>query len=223
MYKYVFILIIANFFSFTYASDSNWLTNWEKQDAYQGVEIECRQHKSKINECRYTTTTDIPTDALLMVNIDASNLENWMANVMSAEQFDVKNLFDYRVYMTYNFPGARNRDSVTHSIVTRNNADDSVRLSFKTEAHADKPKDLRFVRFKAMKGFWEFKRLKSGNTQITLQAIALPGEYVEKFLFTLYNYSNQESGAKSIINLLKEARKPKYLNTKLDYSALKNS
>jgi hypothetical protein len=223
MYRLILTLIITISFTLAHANESNWISGWAKEDAYQGVEIECRQHKSKINECRYTTITDIPIDPLLMVNIDASNLENWMENVISAEQFDAQHLFDYRVYMTYNFPGARNRDSVTRSIVTRNEADNLVRLSFRTEAHADKPKDLRFVRFKAMKGFWEFKKLENSKTLITYQVIALPGEYVEKFLFTVYNYSNKESGAKSIINLLKEARKPKYLNTKLDYSALENS
>ena len=144
-----------------------------------------------------------------------------MDNVLSSEPFDVKHPMNYKMYTTYNFPGARNRDSVTHSTIEKNELENTVTLNFKSIRHPQKPTDLRFVRFPAIKGFWEFRTLSNGKTKITYQNIGLPGEYVQKILFSLYNYSTKESGAKTVVNLLKEARKPKYINTTLDYSVAK--
>lgn len=221
----VLITIIIAFLAGPVLSDTQnkkWLSDWEESEAYENVQIECRQHISKINECRYTTYSDLSPDALLAVNIDGPNLKNWMANMLHTEQFDIKSPFNYKVYTTYNFPGARNRDSVTHSIVTFDEAKKSVRLQFKSVKHPDKPKDLRYVRFPAITGFWEFTELPSGQTKIVYQNIGLPGEYVQKVLYALYNYSTKEAGAKTVVNLLSEAKKPEYMSMKFDYSLAQN-
>lgn len=202
----------------TFADDkkSRYLSDWEDEGDYEGVKIECRQHVTKINQCRYTTTTDFNPITLLAVNIDASNLSKWMNNVTYAEQFDKKHDLDYKVYMTYHFPGARDRDSVTHSTVTFDDSDKSIQLNFRSTKHKDKPKDLKFVRFPAIKGHWKFTPTKNGKTDIEYMVIALPGEYVQKHLHMIYNFSNKEAGAKTIVNLLEMAKDPKYKQAKID-------
>lgn len=201
--------------------NKNWLTEWMQEDTYEGIEVLCRQHKSKINECRYTAITDIPRDTLLAVNIDGPNLKNWMVNLLQTEPFDIKSPFDYKIYSTYNFPGARNRDSVTHSRVTWDREQNSVRLDFESVKHPEKPKDLRFVRYPVIKGFWEFTTLSDGRTKVVYQNIGLPGEYVQKVLYPLYNYSTREAGAKTVANLLLEAQKPEYSDSKIAYPLAK--
>jgi hypothetical protein len=140
-----------------------------------------------------------------------------MENITVSEPFDVQSQFNYKMYSQYNFPGARNRDSVTHSTITKDPENNTIRLDFKSVKHPDKPKDLSFVRFVAIKGFWEFSTLANGQTKIVYQNIGLPGEYVQKVLYPLYNFSTREAGAKTVVNLLSEAKKDKYQNLKLNY------
>lgn len=198
---------------------SIWLDEWSEAEIVDGVTVECRQHKSRINACRYTANTNLPAETLLAVNIDGPTLHQWMANVMSTEVVEKRSPFDYYIYTTFNFPGARNRDSVTHSTVRYDAKNQSYILDFKSATHPEKPDDLTFVRFEHIVGKWEFKKTAKGS-QVVYTNLGLPGEYVQKMLFSLYNFSNREAGVKSINNLLVHAQKEQYANAESDIQSI---
>jgi len=203
------------------AKKSNWLTDWEVKDKDDGITIECREHKTKINECRYVTEVEnITVDALLAVNIDGPNLNSWTDNLISCEVIEKKHPLDYQLYMKWSFPGAINRDSITHTTVTHDAKRGYSKLSFRTVKNQKKPKDLSFVRFQAMKGTWEFEDMHNGKTKITLTQIALPGEYVQSILYSLYNLSNRMSTRKTLVSLIDIAKTEKYRGIVIDYSVL---
>jgi len=199
-----------------------WLDDWSDPEIVDGVKVECRQHKSRINACRYTAQTPLPPETLLAVNIDGPTLHQWMTNVMSTEVIEKRSPFDYFLYTTFNFPGARNRDSVTHSLVRYDANKRSYELDFKTAKHPNKPADLRFVRFEHIVGKWEFKKTPGGS-EIVYTNLGLPGEYVQKMLFTLYNFSNREAGVKTINNLREHAQQDQYANAEADIQSILKS
>jgi len=214
------MLITASISANSNADKKKWKSEWQTGKTEDGITSECRMHTSGIKQCKLVVLTNLSVDSLVAVNIDGPNLKNWMANVMASETVEPASEMNYYMYMTYHFPGARNRDSVTHSIVTKDSKSNSVTLKYGSEKNAAKPKDLRFVRFPAIKGEWVFTQLPNGKTKVEYTNIALPGEYVQKVLAIFYNMSSLNSAFETMRNLLVEAKKPKYLNARLNYNEI---
>lgn len=211
MIKHGFALIfIASISAMATSSDSQWTSNWKDYDPEDGVQIACKTHRSNIDICRYTTLTDLSVDALVAVNIDIPNLSIWMENIITSEFVDRNSAFDYQVYSTYNFPGARNRDSLTHSKVTIDQATGAATLAFQSTTNDKKPNDISFVRFPLIKGAWKFIPQANGQTQVQYSTLALPGAYVQEYLSDIYNYTSRGAGAKTVQNLLDIAQQPQY-------------
>lgn len=205
MVKSIFMFIIMAASAVTFANETHpkWLSDWElveKRD--DGLTMECRMHKTGIPQCRVVTYSTIAPEVLLNVNTDPNSLPKWMANCLTSEQFERDSQHDYKMYMTWNFPGARNRDSVTHTTVTHSEDRRYWKLTFGSIVHDKKPKTLEFERYIAIRGAWEFEEVSTGKTKITYTNIALPGGYVQKYLSSIYNVSYKQANIDTVDKLI---------------------
>lgn len=196
-----------------------FLDDWEFIKEDSGIEAECRTHESGIDQCRLSGISDASITALTAINVDGPNLKNWMENVLTAEVLpESKGQNDYKLLMTYNFPGARNRYSVTHSTVTQNPESKEVVLAFKLVNSDIKPKDISLIRYEQLAGYWKFRPLSNGKTYIEYSNIGLPAGLVQNTpLKYIYNSSSLSASFSTFKNLLIDVQKPEYQNAKLDF------
>jgi hypothetical protein len=212
------ILVTALMVSAAHAK-LKFIDEWEFIKEENGIKAECRTHESGIDQCRLTGVAEASVTALTAINVDGPNLKNWMENVLTSEVLpESKGQHDYKILITYNFPGARNRYSVTHSIVKQNPDTKEVILSFRLVSSDAKPKDISLVRYEQMAGYWKFRPLANGKTYIEYTNIGLPAGIVQNTpLKYVYNSSSLSASFKTFENLLVDVNKADYKNAKLDF------
>lgn len=219
----LFVLIIGFVaFSHTAFAEQKWLSDWEFAREESGIKAECRQHKSKINQCRFNLQTDLPVNALAAINVDPDNLYKWMANVVSSERIEPSfDTFNYHVHSKFSFPGARARDAVTRTSA-QILPGGGFELHFQTTKN---PKALRntedkydeYVRFEAMKGVWRFTPLANGKTDVYYENIGLPGGIVQNTpLYLVYNHGALDASFRTILDMIEAAKAPQYMHFKLE-------
>ena len=225
------------------AGSSQWLSPWEMKGAGDGIQAVCRQHKTKINQCKITKVFDASLTALTAVITDVENFKSWAISVMQSDRIFPSNVLpstasssnllssgarpskipqpssleDIYVYTTYHFTGAYNRDAISRYTFDQNPETKVVRITFKTVDIPLPKVDLRLVRFPLMAGYWQFAPLKNGKTQVELMSFALPGGIVQKTLYYLYNTANLEASFDTIRALMAEVKKAKYQNASLSF------
>jgi len=212
--------LIFSILSFPIHADTKktWNSDWAFEREEEGISAECREHVSNIEQCRLTITVEESLTALTAINVDADNLANWMANLISVEKLPKsKGLHDYFLYITYDFPGAYNRYSVNHSTITQDETTKEVTLFFRTEKTKKKPKDLSLVKYESITGYWKFRPLDSGKTKVIYSYLSLPNGHVQSVLYPFYNTSSLNASFETIKDMLKEIKKDKYQNAKLDF------
>jgi len=192
-------------------TSSNWLSGWESAGDDERVSAECRQHKSKINQCKFVTTSDIPLESLTAVIMDVNKFTEWAVSVSRSERvFQEEDPEKIYVYTNYEFIGAYDRDAVTLYTPEYDQSKKRVRITFQT-VDKDIPKeDLRLVRFPLMAGYWQFTKLENGKTEIELLSFTMPGGVVQKTLYYLYNKAYVDASFDTIRALEKQAQKPSY-------------
>mgnify|MGYP000500496090 CR=1 FL=1 len=204
--------------------NGNWNTGWEaKEITDDGITTTCREHKTELNECKFELETDLSVRSLIALNTDIDNLKRWMANVMTSENVAPSpSNADYHAYVTYAFPGAISRDSITHGVVTSDPETQAVTLTFTSDhKNTSKPKELsKHFRFPFVKGSWIFTPLASGKTKIEYTNIGIPGGYVQKFMKTIYNLGAYDASMKTVRDMLEIAKESQYQNAVVDYVTL---
>lgn len=193
------------------SGQSGWLSDWESAGQEQGVSAECRQHKTKINQCRFTYTTDVSVAALSSVIMDVDRFTEWAESVsLSQRVFEQEDPSQTYVYTNYDFVGAYDRDAVT--LYTPEYEADSkrMRITFQTVKRDLPNRDLRLVRFPLMAGYWQFTELPSGKTEIEHLSFTLPGGAVQKTLYYLYNVAYVDASFVTVRALERQARKQEY-------------
>jgi len=196
-----------------------FVDDWEfiKEDG--GIKAECRTHESGIDQCRLSGLSDASITSLTAINVDGPNLKNWMKNVLTSDVLpESKGKNDYKILTTYNFPGASNRYSVTHSTVRQDAETKEVVLAFRLVNSEAKPKDISLVRYEQLAGYWKFRPLENGKTYIEYTNIGLPAGLVQNTpLKYIYNSSSLSASFETFRNLLTDVKNPAYQNAKLDF------
>ena len=222
---------------------SQWLSPWEVKGAEDGIQAVCRQHKTKINQCKLSKVFNASLTALTAVITDVENFKSWAISVMQSDRIFPSNVLpstasssnllssgarpskipqpssleDIYVYTTYHFTGAYNRDAISRYTFDQNPETKVVRITFKTVDIPLPKVDLRLVRFPLMAGYWQFTPLENGKTQVELMSFALPGGLVQKTLYYLYNTANLEASFDTVRALMAEVKKAKYQNASLSF------
>ena len=212
-------ILISLLFILNAQAKLKFVDDWQFEREEDGIKAECRTHESGIDQCRLSGTFDASITALTAINVDGPNLKNWMENVLTAEVLpESKGKNDYNILITYNFPGARNRYSVTHSTVMQDPNTKEVILNFKLVNSETKPKDISLIRYDLLAGYWKFKPLVSGQTYIEYTNIGLPAGIVQNTpLKYIYNSSSLTASFKTFKKMLSDIKKPEYQNAKLDF------
>jgi hypothetical protein len=189
----------------------NWLSDWETVGDDARISAECRQHKSKINQCKFVATSDQSLESLTAVIMDVNKFTEWAVSVSRSERiFQDEEPEKVYVYTNYDFVGAYNRDAVTLYTPEYDKTKNRVRITFQT-VDKDVPKeDLRLVRFPLMAGYWQFTKLPNGKTEIELLSFTMPGGIVQKTLYYLYNIAYVDASFETIVALEQQANKPRY-------------
>jgi len=189
----------------------NWLSDWEVAGDDARISAVCRQHKSKINQCKFVATSDESLESLTAVIMDVNKFTEWAVSVSRSERvFQNEEPEKVYVYTNYNFVGAYDRDAVTLYTPEYDDTKNRVRITFQT-VDKDVPKeDLRLVRFPLMAGYWQFTKLANGKTEIELLSFTMPGGVVQKTLYYLYNKAYVDASFETIVALEQQAHKPKY-------------
>lgn len=199
--------------------NTKWLTDWEVRDSVDGISAACRQHKSGIDQCKYSITVRESLTALTAINVDAEHLSSWMDGFINAKKLDSSiGLNDYTLFITYLFAGAsNNRYSTNRSTITQDPDTNEVMLYFRSVDSEVKPKKTKYIPFVSISGYWKFKPLVDGSTEIAYSNFSLPGGYVQSWLSYFYNIGSMEASFNTITAMLAEVKKPEYRNKKLDF------
>lgn len=202
---------------------TQWLEAWQDKGSEDGITAQCRQHQSKINQCKLRAEFDVSLTALTAVITDVDNFKNWAISVMRSERVYPpgvvvdESLEDIYVYTSYHFTGAYDRDAVSRYRFAQDAESKVVKITFKTIDMEMPNTDLRLVRFPLMAGYWQFSPLPNGRTQVELMSFTLPGGVVQKNLYFLYNTANLEASFDTIRALQGEVAKPKYRDASLSF------
>lgn len=190
---------------------TKWLSEWKQERSEDGISSQCRQHVSKIMQCRFNLRVDESSDVLTAVIQDAEGFKEWAVSVLISDRviYDEADPDTY-VYTTYNFTGAYNRDALSRYSLTTDLDGRRNRISFITVDKPYEKRDLRLVRFPLMAGYWQFTQLDNGQTEIEHQSFTQPGGLVQSTLYHLFNIAYLDSSFDTIRALLKQAKKPRY-------------
>jgi len=213
----LFLSILCTLLSPIVFAESNkqisptWLSDWEATGDDARISAECRQHKSKINQCKFVTTSDVSLESLTAVIMDVNKFTEWAVSVSKSDRvFQEEDPEKVFVYTNYDFVGAYNRDAVTLYTPEYDASKNRIRITFQT-VDKDVPKeDLRLVRFPLMAGYWQFTKLPNGKTEIELLSFTMPGGVVQKTLYYLYNIAYVDASFETIVALEIQANKPRY-------------
>lgn len=191
---------------------NKWISDWEEEPSKEGVNAQCRTHTSNINQCRFTTESDLPVSALSAVIMDVNHFKDWAVSVLQSDQiiYD-ENDEDTYVYTVYHFTGAYNRDALTRYRKTEFPELKRTKIDFITVDKPVEKKDLRLVRFPLMAGHWQFTQKENGKTEIELQSFSLPGGMVQNVLYSLFNVGSLDASYETMKAIQKQASLPKYL------------
>ena len=195
-----------------------WLSDWEDIGQRDGISGQCRQHHSKINQCKLTTIVEADLTELTALLLDGNGVASWAPNTLTSEIIpEMSNDSEVTVYMTYNFPGAINRDTVTRSIAEQNPDTKVVKIKFHSVDIQGPKKDLRLVRFPLMAGSWTMTPLAPGKTRIEHLNLSLPGGLVQKNLYYLYNLGTKDASFDTILALKRAVKRDKYRDAQLPF------
>lgn len=201
------------------AQTPTWLSDWQSIGERDGISGECRQHKSKINQCRMSTVVEADLSEITALLMDGSGVATWAPSTLSSEVIDALSAKanEVTVYMTYNFPGASNRDTVTRSTATQDPQSKVVKIKFQSLNIEGPKKDLRLVRFPLMAGSWTLTPLGPKRTQVVHLNLSLPGGMVQQNLHYLYNMGAKDASFDTIAALKQAVQRPQYQGASLSY------
>jgi ribosome-associated toxin RatA of RatAB toxin-antitoxin module len=195
--------------------EAQWSSDWEQRDGKEGIRAQCRQHKNNIEQCKFTVVVNESVSALSAVITDVANYKTWVDSILISELLSSPDLVnEILVYVTYNFIGAYDRDAVLLYTPKQDPETKAVKIIFKTVDKEIPKTDLRLVRFPLLAGYWQFKPLNNGTTEIEHMSFAPPGGVVQKTLYYVYNMSYFNATFDTIHALLNEAQKDKYQTAK---------
>lgn len=196
-----------------------WLSDWQSIGQRDGISGECRQHKSKINQCRMTTIVEADLSEITALLMDGDGVASWAPSTLSSEVIEdlSHKENEVTVYMTYNFPGASNRDTVTRSTATQDPHSKVVKIKFQSLKIEGPKKDLRLVRFPLMAGSWTLSPLGPKRTQVIHLNLSLPGGMVQKNLHYLYNMGAKDASFDTIEALKQAVQRPQYQDASLSF------
>lgn len=194
-------------------TSNKWISDWSEEPSKDGVFASCRTHTSNINQCRFTTESDLSVGALTAVVMDVNRFKDWAVSVLESDQiiYDKADK-DIYVYTVYHFTGAYNRDALTRYRKTEFPDLNRTKIDFIT---VDKPlekKDLRLVRFPLMAGHWQFTKKENGKTEIELLSFSLPGGMVQNVLYSLFNVGSLGASYETMNAIQQQARLPEYMS-----------
>lgn len=199
-------------------SSTTWLSDWESIGEKSNIQGECRQHKSKINQCRMTTEVNASLSELVALLLDGDAVASWAPNTLSSETLPEHSSDSVvTVYMTYHFPGAINRDTVTQSSVEQDPKSKQVKVKFRSLNITGPKKDLRLVRFPLMAGSWTLTPISENKTKLEHLNLSLPGGLVQKNLHYLYNLGVEDASFDTILALKEAVKRPEYQNAQLSF------
>lgn len=213
---YAFVVLCAQ--SLQAETSSQWLSDWESIGQKQGVSGECRQHTTKINQCRTTTIIDADLSEITALLLDGDAVASWAPNTLSSETIpEHTDGSVVTVYATYHFPGAIDRDSVIQSTAEQDPETKAVKIKFYSLDIKGPKKDLRLVRFPLMAGSWTLTPLASGKTRVQHLNFSLPGGIVQKSLYYMYNLGLKDASFDTIEALKEAVQRPAYQYAKLSF------
>ena len=194
-------------------ASNKWTSDWEEESSKNGVRAECRTHTSNINQCRFTTESDIPLESLSAVVMDVNRFEEWAVSVIESDQiiYDESDE-DLYVYTVYQFTGAYNRDALTRYRKTEFPDLNRTKIDFITVDKPVEKKDLRLVRFPLMAGYWQFTKQGNGKTEIQLLTFSLPGGMVQNVLYSLFNIGSLDASFETMQAIQEQASLPEYMS-----------
>jgi hypothetical protein len=194
-------------------ASNKWISDWQEEPSKEGVIAKCRTHISNINQCRFTTESDLPVSALSAVIMDVNHFKDWAVSVIESDKivYD-ENDKDTYVYTVYHFTGAYNRDALTRYRKTDFPDLNRTKIDFITVDKPVEKKDLRLVRFPLMAGHWQFTKKENGKTEIELLNFSLPGGLVQNVLYSLFNLGSLDASYETMKAIQKKASLPEYMS-----------
>ena len=203
----------------SFADDESWISEWEAHDGDEGFETHCRQHKSKIKQCVFSTVSSVPLSALVNAVRDVNNFTEWADSVRISQRIpELEGNEETVVYTEYSVSGAYDRFAVTRYETEQFPEEQRVRVRFKTIDAPGLSPDLRLVRFPIMAGYWQFQTLETGLTRIEHNSFTLPGGAVQRNLAFFYNIAYLDASYETIRNLVKFAKQEPYISSKWQWT-----
>ena len=156
---------------------------WYLEKEEDNIQVFVAETKgSALKSFRGVVTVDSSLDSVLSVIADASSYPRWLFNCKRAET--IKRVGENEIYnhIVTNMPWpVIDRDSVVHSITTKNISTKQVIIKFvaKPEMIDKSPKTVRITK---MQGLWELTPLDNGKLKVFYQMSVDPGGSIPKWL-----------------------------------------
>lgn len=166
---FLFFAFSAFLFSFAHAE-------WELEKDEDGIKVYLKEVKgSAIKEFKGVTTIKVTMDTLLAIIKDTDNFDKWIHQCTEPKVLKAVNFHDTYSRQINDLPWpVDDREIVMFTAISKDSSKEKIYISL--EAKPDYiPKNEDYVRVTKLKGFYLFKALPNGMTEVTWQQHTEPG------------------------------------------------
>lgn len=156
-----------------FAQDTNWTLEKDKNS----IKVWTRKMSdSKLKEYKGSVVLNTTVEKLVSIFKDPKNHDKIFYKCRPGSVVVVKKVSDndFYTYMIINTPVVKDRDVVTHYVVSAPDAIGAITISLEGAPKLVPEKDA-FVRVPQMRGYWKFIPQGNGKVMILHQAYSSPG------------------------------------------------
>lgn len=165
----LFFTFSAFLFSFAHAE-------WKLEKDEDGIKVYLKKVKgSEIKEFKGVTTIKSSMDSLLAIVKDTDNFDKWIHQCAEPEVLKAVNFYDTYSRQINDLPWpVDDREAVMFTAISKDASKEEIYISL--EARPDYiPENEDYVRVTKLNGFYLFKALPDGMTEVTWQQHTEPG------------------------------------------------
>jgi len=188
---------------------------WKLVKNKDGIKAYTREVKnSDVKKVKVVTNVNASLSALSCLLKDIKHHESWMYNCIDSKILKTINETEYLFYTLSSAPWPINkRDIITHTIIKQDKNTKKVSIIATGKPNYLKEKD-GVIRIKSLNSRWEFFPKENNTVDVTFYLQIDLGGTVPAWAI---NLAVAEGPFQTVHNLIKEVKKDKYKNAKLNF------
>ena len=162
-------------------NDSEWKLEKDKN----GIKIYTRHVEGYvIKEFKAIAIVEADIEVVLAEVLDADHLEEWMSNIATARNIEIKKNGDYIMYYQLALPWPmQDRDAISENRIIRG-ADSTIVITTMRPDYL--PEDPDLIRMRSATGGWVLKPIAKNRCQVIYQFVANPSTKVPGWIANMF-------------------------------------